>query len=171
MKASIESCSEVLTKLLNDTILTSDFPDKLKLADVGSIFKKDDPQKSKNYRPVRVLPVISKVFERLLHKQMSFHVEEYLSPYLCGYWTGFSTQQALLSLLERRKNVSDKKEHGGAVLMDLSKAFNTLNHDLLIAKLHAYAFSEESLQLIKSYQIFGKGQRSMRVLVIGLDFY
>ena len=171
MKASIESCSEVLTKLLNDTILTSDFPDKLKLADVGSIFKKDDLKKSKNYRPVRVLPVISKVFERLLHKQMSFHVEEHLSPYLCGYWTGFSTQQALLSLLERRKKVSDKKEHGGAVLMDLSKAFNTLNHDLLIAKLHAYAFSEESLQLIKSYQIFGKGQRSMRVLVIGLDFY
>ena len=64
-----------------------------------------------------------------------------------------------------------KKEHGGVVLMDLSKAFTTLNHDLLIAKLHAYGFSEESLQLIKSYQIFGKGQRSMRVLVIGLDFY
>ena len=55
--------------------------------------------------------------------------------------------------------------------MDLSKAFNTLNHDLLIAKLHAYGFSEESLQLIKSYQIVGKGQRSMRVLVIGLNFY
>ena len=44
-----------------------------------------------------------------------------------------------------------KKEHGGVVLMDLSKAFTTLNHDLLIAKLHAYGFSEESLQLIKSY--------------------
>ena len=109
MKASIESCSEVLTKLPNDAILTSDFPAKLKLADVSSIFKKDDPQKSKNYRPVRVLPLVCKVFERLLRKQMSFHVEEYLSPYLCGYRTGFSTQQALLSLLERRKNVSDKK--------------------------------------------------------------
>ena len=55
--------------------------------------------------------------------------------------------------------------------MDLSKAFNTLNHDLLITKLHAYGFSEGSLQLIKSYQMVGKGQRSMRVLVIGLNFY
>ena len=151
MKASIESCSEVLTKLFNNTILTSNFPDKLKVADVSPIFKKDDPQKSKNYRPVSVLPVVSKVFERLLYKQMSLHVEEYLSPYLCGYRKGFSTQQALLSLLERWKNVLDKKGYGGAVLMDLSKAFDTLNHDLLIAKLHAYGFSEESLQLIKSY--------------------
>ena len=82
---------------------------------------------------------------------MSLHVEEYLSPYLCGYRKGFSTQQALLSLLERWKNVLDKKGYGGAVVMDLSKAFGMLNHDLLIAKLHAYGFSEESLQSIKSY--------------------
>ena len=65
MKASIESYSEVLTKLFNKTILTSDFPDKLKVADVSPIFEKDDQQKSKNYRPVSVLPVDSKVFERL----------------------------------------------------------------------------------------------------------
>ena len=114
LKASIESCSEVLTKLFSNTILTSDFPDRLKVADVGPIFKKDDPQKSKNYRPVSVLPVVSKVFERILHKQMSLHVEEYLPPYLCGYRKGFSTQQALLCLIERWKNVLDKKGYGGA---------------------------------------------------------
>ena len=82
LKASIESCSEVLTKLFDNTILNSDFPDKLEVADVRPLFKKDDPQKSKNYGPVSVLPVVSKVFERLLHKQMSLHVEEYMSPYL-----------------------------------------------------------------------------------------
>ena len=59
--------------------------------------------------------VVSKVFERLLHKQMSLHVEEYLSPYLCGYRKGFSSQQMLLSLLERWTNVLDKKEYGEAV--------------------------------------------------------
>ena len=138
MKASIESCSEVLTKLFNNTILTSNFPDKSKVADVSPIFEKDDPQKSKNYRPVSVLPVVSKAFERLLYKQMSLRVEEYLSPYLCGYRKGFSTQQALLSLLERWKNVLDKKGYGGAVLMDLSKAFDTLRHYLLIAKLYVF---------------------------------
>ena len=91
------------------------------------------------------MPVVSRVFERLLHKQMSFHVEKYLSPYLCDYPKGFSTQQALLSLLERWKNILDKKGYGGAVLMNLSKGFDTLNHDHLIAKLHAYGFSEASL--------------------------
>ena len=97
------------------------------------------------------MPVVSKVFEILLHKQISLHVEEYLSPYLCGYRKGFSTQQALLSVLERWKNVLDKKGYGAAVLRDLSKAFDTLNHNLLIAKLLACGFSEESVQLIKSY--------------------
>ena len=62
-KASIESCSEVLIKVFNNTILTSDFLDKLKVVDVSHT--KDDPQISKNYRPVSVLPVVSKVFERL----------------------------------------------------------------------------------------------------------
>ena len=88
LKASIESRSEALTKLFNNTILTSNFPDKLKVANVSLIFKKDDSHKSKNYRPISVLPVISKVFERLLHKQMSLHVEEYRSLYLCGYRKG-----------------------------------------------------------------------------------
>ena len=55
---------------------------------------------------------------------MSLHVEEYLLPYLCGYRKGFSTQQALLSLLERWKNILDKKGYGGAGLMDLSIAFS-----------------------------------------------
>ena len=72
-------------------ILNSNFPGKLRVADVRPIFKKDDPQKSKNCRPVSVLPVVSKIFKRLLHKQMSLHVEEYLSPYLCDYRKRFST--------------------------------------------------------------------------------
>ena len=55
LKVNIESCSEVLTKLFNNTILSSDFPDKLKFANASLIFKKDDPQKSRNHRPVSVL--------------------------------------------------------------------------------------------------------------------
>ena len=82
---------------------------------------------------------------------MSLYVDNFLSPYLCGYRKGFSTQQALPSLIEKWQNIWDKKGYGGAVLMDLSNAFDTLNHDLLIAKLHAYGFTKESLKLIKSY--------------------
>ena len=71
--------------------------------------------------------------------------------YLCGCRKGFRTQYALLSLIERWKKILDEKGFGGAVLMDLSKAFDTLNHELLIAKLSAYGFNNESLKLIRSY--------------------
>ena len=70
---------------------------------------------------------------------------------MCGYRKGFSTQRALLSLIERRKNTLDESECSGAILMELSKAFDTINHDLLIAKLGAYGFDTESLKLIRSY--------------------
>ena len=78
-------------------------------------------------------------------------MEAHLSKHLCGYRKGFNTQTALLSLLEKWKSILDKKGFSGAVLMDLSKAFDTINHELLIAKLDAYAFSKKSLELILDY--------------------
>ena len=68
---------------------------------------------------------------------------------MCGYRKGYNTQQALVSLIEKWKNIFDDKGFGGAVLMDLSKAFDSLNHELLIAKLHTYGFNRDSLKLIK----------------------
>ena len=82
---------------------------------------------------------------------MSLHVDRFLSAYLCGYRKGFSTQQALKSLLEKWKSVLDRKGDAGVILMDLSEAFDTLNHDLLIAKLHECGFSEDSLKLMNNY--------------------
>ena len=78
-------------------------------------------------------------------------MEAHLSKHLCGYRKGFNTQTALLSLLEKWKSILDKKGFSGAVLMDLSKAFDTINHELLIAKLDAYAFNKKSLELILDY--------------------
>ena len=78
-------------------------------------------------------------------------METFLSPYLCGYRQGYSVQYALIVLLEKLRVSLDNKGYDGAILMDLSKAFDTLNHDLLIAKLHAYSFSKNALILIKSY--------------------
>ena len=150
-RESKESCFETLAELFNNTLLTCSFPTELKVANVSLVIKKDDPLKTKNYRPISVLPVVSKIFKRVLYKQMSLHVDRFLSPYLCGYRKGFSTQQALISLLGKWKIVSDRKGYAGAILMDLSKAFDTLNRDRLITKLHAYGFLEESPKLIKSY--------------------
>ena len=70
---------------------------------------------------------------------------------MCGYRKGFRTQQASLSLIERWKNALNQNGYGGAIFMDLSKAFYAINHDLLIAKLGAYGFDTASLKLIRSY--------------------
>ena len=113
--------------------------------------KKGDTTNVKNYRPVSVLPSVSKVFERLMQSQINSFINKSLSKYLCGYRKGFSTQTALLSLIEKWRNILDQNGFAGAVLMDLSKAFDTINHELLIAKLHAYGFSKSSLSIIFSY--------------------
>ena len=97
------------------------------------------------------MPIISKVFERIMLNQITAFMDEYLSPHLCGCRKGFSTQTALSSLIEKWKQILDDKGYGAAVLMDLSKAFDTINHELLIAKLHAYGFTKEPLIIIFSY--------------------
>ncbi len=83
--------------------------------------------------------------------QIIGYIDKHLSIYLCGYRKGYSTQQALIALIEKWKYALDRKGFTAAVLMDLSKAFDCLNHDHLIAKLHAYGFSKTALQYILSY--------------------
>ena len=78
-------------------------------------------------------------------------MEEFLSPFLCGYRKGYNAQYALLVMLEKWRISLDNGGYGGGVLMDLSKAFDTLDHKLLIAKLFAYRFDLNALHLIKSY--------------------
>ena len=82
---------------------------------------------------------------------MSIFVENFLSPYMSGYRKGFSTQQALLPLIETWKKVLDRNGYEDAVPMDLSKASDKINYDLLLLRLHANEFINKSLRMIKSY--------------------
>ena len=104
-----------------------------------------------NYRPISLLPTISKVFERIMANQILPYIETFLSKFLCGFRKGHSTQHALLNMLRRWQHHLSKGNKVGALLMDLSKAFDCLSHELLIAKLEAYGFKSESLKLIHSY--------------------
>ena len=113
----------------------------LNLLMLHPFFKKTILSIKKNCRPVRVLPGVSKVYEKLMQRQINDYIANHLSPYLCGCRKVYNTQEALVSLIEKWKKILDDKGFGGAVLMDLSKAFDTLNHELLIAKLHVYGFN------------------------------
>ena len=152
LKLMCEVVCEPLMEIWNEEVIQNKkFPAKLKLADISPIYKKLESIFVKNYRPVSVLPVVSKIFERLMQKQTNDFIEKYLSPYLCGYRKGYNCQYALLSMIEKWKCSLDNNGFAGGILMDLSKAFDTINHMLLISKLHAYGFNVDSLEIILDY--------------------
>ena len=152
LKQAVNIISEPLMVVWNAEIVKNKkFPKELKLADVSPIFKKLETILVKNYRPVSILHVISKIFERIMQKQIVCFTEKHLSPFLSGYRKGVSSQYALLSMIEQWKLSLDNHSFGGGILMDLSKAFDTINHQLLISKLYAYGFGIDALELILDY--------------------
>ena len=113
--------------------------------------KKDEKTLTKNYRPVSLIPVVSKLYEGNMYNQINDYIQNHLSPNLFGFRKGHSTEQCLVIMLKEWKKALDKKENAGAILTDISKAFDSPSHDLLIAKLIAYEFDKESLDFIRSY--------------------
>ena len=151
LKESRNTLAVKLTSLFNECIRNNNFPDSLKKAEITPIYKKGDSSKKENYRPISNLSNISKIFERILHNQISNYMESKFSKHLCGFRKNNNTQNSLLRMIEYWKKNLDKRYKVGALIMDLSKAFDTLNHDLILAKLHAYGFDKNSLKFLKSY--------------------
>ena len=142
---------EPLTQIFSDCVENSTFPDQLKCADVTSLPKNGPTNPRTKSGPIGVLPTVSKLFERIMDKHIVAYITPFLSSLLCGFRQGHSAQHAFVRLLEKFKIGLDEGGEARAVLLDLSKAFDCIRHDLLIAKLHAYGFSYEVLTLINSY--------------------
>ena len=92
----------------------------------------------KNFRPVSVLNTFSKIYEKVMKQQLIVHLDTTLSVFIGAYRKAYGTQHVLIRLLEDWKTKLDNNYIVGALLMDLSKAFDCIPHDLLIAKLNAY---------------------------------
>lgn len=142
-----------LTKIANQVISTGIFPDKLKVAKVTALHKKGDKSKFSNYRPISLLPSISKVIERIIHDQMYefFENNNLFFENQYGYRKNHSTEFAALQLVEQILSRMDKGFDTYAIFMDLSKAFDTIDHNILLMKLRKYNFSNLAIHLIKNY--------------------
>ena len=120
LKKSIDILKFPLTQHFNSTIENMHFPDDLKFANITPLFKKDDTTDKTNYRSISILPSISKIYERIMFKQMTAFVENKISQYLCGFRKGYNTQHALLRLVDKLNKNLDNNKKIGILMMDLS---------------------------------------------------
>ena len=103
-----------------------------------------------------VLPLFSKIFEKVIYDRLSQYLEKYLNSLLCGFRKAHSPQHALFKLLQTWQEELDKSGFVGKILMDLSEAYDSLPHDLLVAKFEAYGIDKNGLNLIHNYLTNGK---------------
>ena len=118
------------------------FPTSIKYTDVIPIHKKDDKTHKENYRPISILPNLSKLYERLMYNQIYAYFDKLLSKFQCGFQKGFNAQHCLLAMIKKWCETLDKSGEKVTVLTDLSKAFGWFDHNLLVAKHDPYGFEK-----------------------------
>ena len=134
-------------------IVTGIFPDNLKISKVIPLYKAKDQTLLSNYRPIALLPSISKLFEYVLLEQITNYLldNNMLSPQQYGFRSNHSTELTALNLVDELTYKLDRGIIPMNIYIDLSKAFDTLVHDILISKLEHYGVKGEAINLIRSY--------------------
>ena len=140
-----------MTTTVNQSLTTGIFPDNLKLAKVIPLFKKGDPTSINNYRPISLLPALSKIFERVIYNQINnyFTLNNLYYEVQYGFRSKHSTELAALHIIYTITSKMEKDNIPITIYLDLSKAFDTLNHTILLDKLKFYGIQSSSLNLIK----------------------
>ncbi|KAJ4438908.1 hypothetical protein ANN_14862 [Periplaneta americana] len=145
---------------LKTNVITSVYPQLWKTALVRPLPKVNSPTSAKDYRPISILPVLSKALERIIHKQLSDYLIEFnlLDPLQSGFRNGHSTSTALLNVTEDIRAAMDKRQATVLVLLDYSKAFDSVDFDLLLTKLQTLHLSDSAITWMYSY-LTGRQQR------------
>ena len=135
------------------SISTGVFPDSLKLAKVTPIFKADDRTLPSNYRPISVLPIFSKILEKIMHNRLVSFLDKHniLSNHQYGFREKHSTFMALISLIDKVTEEMENKYLTLGIFIDLSKAFDTINHDIMLYKLQHYGINGVLSKWFNSY--------------------
>ena len=158
LRLSSPVIAEPITRLINYFITNRQWPIVWKSSDVVPVFKKESATDKTCYRPVSVMTALSKLYEKVLFDQIYEAFYWRLSPNLSGFLKGHSCCTALLKLTEDWRAYLDRREAFAAVTIDLSKAFDSVCHPLLPAKLKAYGFTYDVLEIMTAYLI-GRRQR------------
>ena len=157
--------SHVLSDIVNLSFSSGVFPCVLKCSVITPIFKGGSPCDPQNYRPISILPVFSKLFERCIYNRICKFISDFkiISPRQHGFLKGFSTESAVLSLLNFLHDTINNKEVSLNIFIDFKKAFDCVNHRILFQKLERYGIRGLPLRLIVSYF----SDRSQRVRIGG----
>ena len=153
LKKTSRSVSHPLSHIANLSLERGIFPTTMKTAKVVPIFKSKDDTLFNNYRPISLLPAFSKILERLVHTRLSHYLTSHglLSHSQYGFLNNLSTDQAILELQDRIvKSIASKKWCSG-IFLDMSKAFDTLNHDILLSKMSHLGIRGIPLLWFKNY--------------------
>ena len=142
-----------ITLLINQSLMTNIFPSKLKIAKIMPLLKKPNIFTPDNFRPISLLPCVSKIIEKCVFTQVFDYFENHklLFGSQYGYRKNHSTETACLELVDKLYKQLDDNQSPFCVFIDLSKAFDTINHSILLAKLKYYGFDQNALSWFKSY--------------------
>ena len=153
LKLSMPNCVSVITHLINYSFSTCEFPDKWKYAIVKPLPKAHSAALPTDYRPISLLPTVSKVLEKIVSVQVLKYLKnhELMDPLQSGFKESHSTLSALLKVTNDIFDALDNSEVSILVLLDYSKAFDTINHQLLLAKMQALGFKYSALDWFSSY--------------------
>ena len=153
MKLFKKEFSKPLSNIINLSFNKGIFPNLLKIANVIPIYKKDDKLDYNNYRPISLLSNISKIYEKCMHMRLTnfCRMNKLFFSHQFGFRNGYSTNYAFTSLTEMIRKALDEDKFDYGVFIDLQKAFDTVEHSILLSKLNHYGVRGASYQWFKSY--------------------
>ena len=142
-----------LSHIFNLSLTTGNVPTNLKISKIIPVFKKGDPHQISNYRPISLLPCFSKILERIVYTRLFNHLNQYslLNDCQYGFRPHYSCDLAVIDLQDRLMTKINNGLHTFGIFLDLSKAFDLINHEILLYKLSRFGIRGIPLQWFRSY--------------------